>query len=107
MGLHVYLEKSLQTEVYSRGITHNLNTMADKAGIYCHLWRPDEIGITLAQELIEPLTKGLELLKSDPTMYKVLNPSNGWGDYDYLVEFVEGYLKACVENPDAEVRVCR
>ena len=41
-------EETETNEVYSANITHNLNTMADEAGIYKHLWRPDEIKITKA-----------------------------------------------------------
>ena len=33
---------------YSANITHNLGKMAEEAGIYKHLWRPEEIGITKA-----------------------------------------------------------
>lgn len=95
------------SQVYSANITHNLNRMADEAGIYHHLWRPDEIGVTKAAELIEPLKVGLELLKSDPDRFKAFNPSNGWGDYEGLVSFVERYLAACKEYPEAEVSVSR
>jgi hypothetical protein len=94
-------------EIYSANITHNLNTMADAAGIYEHMWRPDEIGITAAKQLIEPLRAGLAALKADPDKFKVHNPSNGWGNYDLLVKFVEGYLSACKEHPDSIVSVSR
>jgi hypothetical protein len=94
-------------EVYSRNITHNLNTMAGEAGIYKHLWRPDEIGVTKARELIEPLRTGLALMRADPERFRKHNPENGWGDYDGLVAFVADYLAACEEHPDADVRVWR
>jgi len=94
-------------EVYSANITHNLNSMADEAGIYRHLWRPDEIEITKAEQLIEPLRVGLELLKSDPERFSKFNPENGWGTYEGLVRFVENYLQACVSYPSAEVQVSR
>lgn len=94
-------------EVYSANITHNLNTMAEKAGIYLHLWRPDEINITKAKELIEPLRQGLHQLKLEPDVYKELNPDNGWGTYEQLVRFVENYLNACYQYPDANVNVSR
>lgn len=42
------------TEVFSRNITRNLTRMADAAGIYKHLWRPDEIKIDRAWQLVEP-----------------------------------------------------
>jgi hypothetical protein len=94
-------------EVYTANITHNLTTMASEAGIYQYLWRPDEINISKAGELIEPLRKGLALLEGDPERFKQFNPSNGWGDYDGLVEFVRRYLKACEIYPTADVSVWR
>lgn len=93
--------------VYDANITHNLFTMADKAGIYYPLWRPEEKGWTHAKQLISPLEAGLEALKADPSAFRKLNPDNGWGDYDCLVEFAEGYLEACREWPDAEIEVSR
>jgi len=94
-------------EVYSSNITHNLNVMAEQAGIYEHLWRPDEIGVTKAKELIEPLRQGLHKLKLNPEKYKEFNPDNGWGSYEGLVKFVENYLNACYKYPEAEVEVSR
>jgi hypothetical protein len=90
-------------KVYSANITHNLGQMANEAGIYKHLWRPEEIGITKASELIESLTIGLNKLKFDKEKYKVFNPDNGWGSYEGLVSFVENYLNACKKYPDAEI----
>ena len=107
MSLDVYLRAVRPTTVHSANITHNLNKMADEAGIYKHLWRPDEIEITKAEQLIEPLRAGLELLKSDPERFKKFNPENGWGTYEGLVSFVQEYLASCEENPDAEVSVSR
>jgi len=80
-------------KVYSANITHNLNTMASKAGIYDYLWQPNEIGITKAHQLIEPLEKGLLFLRDDPAFFKQFNPENGWGDYDGLVRFTQNYLE--------------
>ena len=93
--------------VYSANITHNLNQMADAAGLYQALWRPEEIGITHAAQLIEPLSVGLELLRSNPARFATLNPANGWGSYDGLVRFVADYLEACASYPSAEVSVSR
>lgn len=107
MSLDVYLTVTRPVEVYWRNITHNLNKMADAAGIYNHLWRPDEIEFTKAGQLIEPLTAGLALLRSEPDRFKAFNPPNGWGDYDGLVSFVEEYLAACRETPEADIHVSR
>lgn len=94
-------------EVYWANITHNLAGMADAAGIYQHLWRPEELGIKKAGELIEPLTAGLSKLKSSPDHYKQFNPKSGWGDYAGLVDWVERYLTACKENPEGDISVSR
>ncbi len=94
-------------EVYSANITYNLNKMATEAGIYKYLWQPDEFHIVTAEQLIEPLQRGLKTLKDDPDRFKVFNPSNGWGSYDALVGFVEGYLAACEQYPEAVISVSR
>lgn len=80
MSLDVYLVETVPTDVYEANITHNLNTMADEAGIYNHLWRPEEVGARVARDLIKPLSVGLALLLSDPERFKKINPENGWGD---------------------------
>lgn len=95
------------TCVYDANITHNLGTMAGEAGIYEVLWRPDEIAITKARQLIEPLRAGLTLLLAEPARFKAFNPANGWGNYDILVDFVARYRAACEEYPDADVSVSR
>jgi hypothetical protein len=107
MSLHVHLSAVRETEVYWANITHNLNSMAEAAGIYQHLWRPEELGITHARDLIEPLKKGLATLKADPKKYIKYNARNGWGSYSSFVPWVEQYLQACEENPDAIVTVSR
>lgn len=107
MSLDVTLTQPMPTRVFESNITHNLNKMAEEAGIYKHLWRPEEIDITKAEQLIEPLEKGLVLLKSDPERFKKFDAPNGWGLYEHLVGFVEEYLKACKKYPDADVSVSR
>ena len=107
MGLSVYLTAVRPTEVFGANITHNLTEMAREAGIYKHLWRPDEIGITKAVQLIEPLKAGLGILVLDPKRFKEFNPENGWGNYGGLVKFITKYLEACENNPDADINVSR
>jgi hypothetical protein len=94
-------------EVFWANITHNLGGMADAAGIYHALWRPDEVGFSKTQHLIGPLQEGLKRLKENPGEFRKYNPTNGWGTYEDLIDFAERYLAACEEFPDADVHVSR
>ena len=105
MSLDVTL--SNKEEVFDYNITHNLGKMASEAGIYYHLWRPEELDIQKAKELINPLVQALYLLETQPKLFKKHEPENGWGTYDGLVKFVTEYLKACRENPEAEISISR
>lgn len=111
MSLDVYLEvpnfDGESERVYDANITHNLGTMADKAGIYMALWRPEEVGYKYAHQLIEPLVQGLVKLKKDPAKYSAFNSPNGWGMYEHFVPFVEKYLRACQRYPLATVHAWR
>jgi len=120
MSLDVYLTqkkwisydagKTLTEEnetVYDANITHNLGKMADEAGIYKALWRPEEIGKTKASEIVELLENGLADLKARPEHFEKFNSPNGWGMYEHFVPFVEKYLEACKEYPDAVIEVSR
>lgn len=116
-----------EEENYWANITHNLGTMAEAAGIYEALWRPHKLKVgydisendytaecefeennpSQAKEIIEVLEKGLKKLKRSPTKYEKFNSSNGWGLYKHFVPFVEKYLNACKENPNAIISVSR
>ena len=93
--------------VFSANVTHNLNAMAEEAGLYKHLWRPEEIGIEFAHQLSEPLRGALLLLAAEPERFQKHNPPNGWGNYTIFREFVEDYLAATLTHPDAIVSVSR
>jgi len=107
MSLDVYLEDENGNDLYSRGITHNLNKMASTASLYQCLWRPEEIGITTAHQLIEPISKGIAFLATYRQLCEQDNPLNGWGDWESLYDFCCDYLKACTEHPLTIIRISR
>lgn len=107
MSLDVYLEDENGVCLYRQNITHNLNKMASTAGIYEVLWRPEEIGITTAHQLIEPIAKGIAFITMQRRICEQDNPPNGWGNWEGFYDFCCSYLKACTEHPLANVRVCR
>ena len=93
--------------VFDTNITHNLGKMAEAALIYKECWRPEELGITRAEDLIQPLTNGLKRLKFDPEYFKQFNAPNGWGLYEHFVPWVEELLEACKKWPDSVVEASR
>jgi len=110
MSLDVGLQYKIdgnEIEVYESNMTHNLGQMADKAGIYYALWRPEEKGYKKAKDIIKILEKGLKDLKERPEYFKKYNASNGWGMYEHFIPFVEEYLEACKKYPNAEIYVSR
>ena len=111
MGLDVYLNDPTATyetdSLYWANITHNLGKMAGEAGIYKALWRPEEVGAKYAKDIIETVDKGLADLKARPEYFEQFNSPNGWGMYEHFVPFVEKYLEALKEYPDAEICISR
>lgn len=115
-------------ELYWANITHNLGEMADAAGIYDALWRPfrlkkdydkslkedyeaesefEDKTTVRAKEIIDIVEKGLEDMKARPEYYKRFNSPNGWGMYKHFVPFIEKYLEACKEHPEATIKISR
>lgn len=113
--------------VYDSNITHNLGLMAQKAGLYEALWRPYmlhkewkdnflddeqedmfEEGVTMyAKDIISKIEEGLKDLKRKPEYFEEFNSPNGWSKYEHFIPFVENYLNACKEYPEAIVKVSR
>jgi hypothetical protein len=113
MSLDVDLMVVKPVSVYSANITHNLGKMANAVvfdngvTLYHILWRPEEKEFYFAKDIVDFLYIAWKELISHPDEYKQFNPENGWGSYDSLVNFVKNYHAACMENLDAEIKVCR
>lgn len=53
------------------------------------------------------LAAALTELRAHPATYQELNPPNGWGSYDSLVEALDQLRVAMNTHPATTVRVCR
>lgn len=93
--------------VGDHNITHNLGTMAGKAGIYHALWRPDENGITKASQITPILKEGIKKMEKDPAFFKQFDAANGWGTYEHFLPWLYRVLETCENYPNADVRVSR
>lgn len=92
---------------HDANITHNLGPMAEAAGIYKALWRPEECGVSKACDLIVPLTLGVAKMESEPDAYRAHDSPNGWGLYDNFLPWLKELLAACQKYPSAKVYVSR
>ena len=107
MSLDISLHEISRHSVYESNITHNLTTMAEALGVYQAIWRPEEVGIKYAKDLIPLLEQKLMELVLGKKEYEQYNPSNGWGSYESFVKFLQNLLTACNEHPEAEIEVDR
>jgi hypothetical protein len=105
MSLDIYLSDAAGERVHSQNITHNLNTMAEHAGLYKPLWDPEGVGITHARQLIGPLRRGLADMILRPDDFRQFDPPNKWGSYDGFVPWLLELLLACEQHPNATVEV--
>lgn len=93
--------------VWSGNITHNVNDMAEVVGAYHYLWRPENVGVVKAADNIENLRRSLGMMYLNYERLKAMNPDNGWGDIDGLIELTKSYLDACIEYPKATIEISR
>ena len=107
---HCWTEFKIVTgtnEVFSANITHNLNTMADAAGIYRAIWRPEENGISTAKELADAIEAGVNDMQLNPSKYEKYNSPNRWGMYENFVPWLLRLISACRSYPNAKVKADR
>jgi hypothetical protein len=104
MSLDFYLEEIVteKKDVFEGNITGNLCAMWIKAGIYEVLY--DSKG-KKAKEIINPLKLAVKDMEEKPKEYKLLNPKNGWGDYDGALKWIKELLESCIEHPESIINV--
>lgn len=109
MSLDIYLNNGDGYDccVWSANITHNVNDMAAIVGAYHYLWRPENVGVVRAADNIENLRRSLGMMYLNYERMKAMNPENGWGDVNGLIDFTKEYLDACIKYPDAIIEVSR
>ena len=93
--------------VYSINITHNLTKIAKEAGVYYDIWRPEEVGVKEARNLIIPLKEAIKKLKADPDYFKRFEPENKWGTAEIFIKQLGELLEACQTWPRARIETDR
>lgn len=98
--------------LFDKNITHNLGKMADhvpcnegKNTLYHLLWRPEEHDFCKVTEQYRlMIAECLAYMLTHRTELEQYNPSNGWGSYDSLLNFVINLSKE-LSNWDGEEEV--
>lgn len=99
---------SLEVEAVFEGeVSADLVPIAKKAGIYQHVWHPDELKISRAKELISPIENAIKDMDADMPAFEALNGDDEFGTAKNLKEFLGIYLDACNTYPKAHVRVMK
>jgi hypothetical protein len=98
MSLDINLQAVRTVNVFYLNVPTCYKPIAEKVGIQTYIWKPEELGISKAEQLINPLRIGLQLLESVPGRVGVAQET-----LDDFVECVRKYLAACEQNPDAEI----
>ena len=61
----------------------------------------------LAVAIIPNVRESLATLKADPDRFRSMNPSNGWGTYEGLIDALQRLLEACERHPNATMSTWR
>jgi len=99
MSVDINLTAVRMVNVFELNISHYYRPIAANAGIDQYIWRPFELGINKAEQLIEPLQIGLTLLETVPAQFETFHGEN----FNQFVGQLRTYLEACKANPNAEV----
>lgn len=106
---HITVYEYEDDDFWHGNITHNMTNMASKVPIentdlslYDLLWRPDEHNFTAAgsQGYRENVLKGYLYLRTHKEELLLLNPDNGWGNYDQLLSFTLDFLQHLIAADD-------
>lgn len=107
LDVGLYAQVTSEVDVLNLNVTHNLVPMAELAGLYEVMWRPELVGATKGYHAIPHLIAGIAKLRKYPKAFRALNPENGWGKYEDLLAAAERMLAACERHPDGRLEVSR
>ncbi len=117
------LDLSLQLEVGSINLTHNLGSMSSHipAGsrdvfdseshemvnrditLYEAFWRPEEVGIYCGSDLLPHTQEALIYALDNEGDLRQYLPENGWGTYEDLIKAIREMGKHCMMFPHARL----
>ncbi len=108
--LDIYLKINVDTgglkkyplQCFWANITHNVSNMWKSAGVFDLLYNSEG---KVASKLVEPLEKGIKIMRKNPNRFNAMNHPNGWGTYEAALPFLTDFKNACQTHPKAKVYV--
>lgn len=100
MRVSIYLKDVKHNTVFQADITNNLEPMAKAAGIDDILW--GSYGDSVPDFIVR-LSDGIRFLKKYPIIFQRLNPANGLGSYETLLEVAENLIQKCYQYQTAKL----
>lgn len=98
MSVDLSIKAKREVDIYDTNITYNLAPMYYKA-IDKDLGLKKLKGMT-CEKALPIINKAIDDMIKNRKEYEKLNPSNGWGTYDGLLEIFREMRTICEDNPD-------
>jgi hypothetical protein len=96
MSLDVYMRAVREITIFHLNFPTRYKPIAERVGILDYIWDPYKLGISKAEQLIQPLEIGLGLLDA-------VADSFAQDTIEGFTSYVSMYLEACQQNPDAAI----
>lgn len=94
----VFVEPPVQLE--SLNITNNLIDFAIALNCYECIWKPKNLNIITAYQLLPHLYEAYYNVIKYGDIYLSLLPKNGWGTKEQFLNFIDQYIEACITYPN-------
>ena len=102
MSLDIGIKAKREVYLYESNITYNLSKIYYK----CINGGLKSLNEMSCKQALPILNKAIESMIEHEEEYKELEPSNGWGSYDGLLEEFRLLRETCENNPDGIIEVC-
>jgi hypothetical protein len=92
-------------QIHTQNITHNLQPMWHKAGIYDALYESE--GQVVTDLYVDRIRRAVQEMETNFNDYQKLDSPNGWGLARNALPWLQRWLAACRANPGATIHVSK
>lgn len=102
MSLNIEIKAKREVYIYACDITYNLSTIYYQ----CIDGGLKSLNEMSCKDALPILNEAIVNMIEYEEEYRELQPSNGWGTYDGLLEKLKDLRNCCENNPDGIIEVC-